>query len=243
MSDYFKSDQTYIYLKKPYCEFYLPQSYFEGMSGFSEDLGQMIRGLGVFVIGFFENGKLKEYKTMAIPTTTEVYVNDYENRMVDLPGSGPTMCKVLKFFEGDKVMNSTTIDDSSNAELYLKFVTQGKVPKTIPYDKALMLWRRNQEMNGVHLGVPAVIEELILSVSYRDKNNPGRKFSHVIGKDPENVSPFDYTMASIRQICQYTSTFTALTFEDMDSMITTSLNRTREHNPEAASPIESLIKM
>ena len=50
-------------------------------------------------------------------------------------------------------------------------------------------------------------------------------------------------MASIRQICQYTSTFTAVTFEDLDSMVTTSLNRERENIPETESPIEKIIKM
>jgi hypothetical protein len=50
-------------------------------------------------------------------------------------------------------------------------------------------------------------------------------------------------MASIRQICQYASTFTALWFEDFDAMVTTSLNRTRENKPEANSPLEKIIKM
>ena len=64
----------------------------------------------------------------------------------------------------------------------------------------------------------------------------------VAGKD-DNVSDYDYKMASIRQICQYSSTFTALTFEDFDSMVTTSLNRTAEHKSEQESPLEKIIKM
>ena len=58
-----------------------------------------------------------------------------------------------------------------------------------------------------------------------------------------DISQFDYQTASIRQICQYTSTFTALTFEDIDSMITTSLNRSRNKGNEVDSPIERIIKM
>ena len=87
-------------------------------------------------------------------------------------------------------------------------------------------------MNSVNLGVPSVIIELILSAAYRYKKDPTKKFSHVIGKDL-NVSQFDYTMNNVRQICQYTSTFTALTFEDMDSMVTTSLNRAKTKKPPA----------
>lgn len=98
-------------------------------------------------------------------------------------------------------------------------------------------------MNGVHLGVPSVIEELILSATYRDKNDLTKKFSNTIGKDPTKVSQFDYKMVSVRQICQFTSTFTGITFEDIDSMITSSLNRARNKTEEKPSPIEKIIKM
>jgi hypothetical protein len=63
----------------------------------------------------------------------------------------------------------------------------------------------------------------------------------VIGKDI-SVSPYDYSMANIRKICQYGSTFTAMTFEDINSMITVSVNRTREKKNEMESPIEKIIK-
>lgn len=241
---YFKSDSKYIYLEQDYCEFYIPISYFEGTSGFAEDQGQMIKAMGIFNIGFFENGNLKETRVLNLPSWINLYVYDYELRSVNLPGeSSPVPCKVLKYYHGSKVMDSVIIEDSSNAELYLKFITQGKIPPSVPYDKSLILWRKNQAMTGVKFDVPSVIAELILSASYRDKNDPSRKFAQVIGKDPNNVSQYDYKMASIRQICQYTSTFTAITFEDIDSMITTSLNRCRDKKPEVESPIEKIIKM
>ena len=50
-------------------------------------------------------------------------------------------------------------------------------------------------------------------------------------------------MASIRKICQYASTFSSITFEDIDSMITTSVNRAREKKPEADTPVEMLFKL
>ena len=240
---YFKSDGKFIYLDTQYVEFYIPKYYFESTGNFAEDNGSFIRVLGIFDIGIFENGKLKEMKVLNLPTWIELFVVDSEEKTVVLPGDpSPTPCFVLKYTKGQKIMNSSVIQDSTNVESYLDFVNKGKVPSIVPYEKSIQIWRKNQELNGANLGVPSVIQELILSVAYRSKQDPSKKFAHVIGNDL-SVSQYDYIMNNIRQICQYTSTFTALTFEDIDSMVTTSLNRTRNKGNEAFSPIEDLIKL
>ena len=242
-TDVFKTDGNIIYLNCPYCEFYIPQSFFKSSAGFAEDRGDIIRGIGLFDVGLFKDGKLTEMKTLNIPTWIDMYVHESEDRDVKLPGSNePVPCRVLMYYQDTKVMNSKIIEDSSNVELYLKLICGGKIPTSVPYGKSAQIWRKNQRMNGVHLGVPAIIEEMILAVAYRDKSNLSQKFCKVIGQK-KNVSEYDYSMASIRQICQYASTFTALWFEDFDSMVTTSLNRTRENKPETNSPLEKIIKM
>lgn len=244
MSEYFRSDKRFIYLEKPYCEFYIPMKYFDGVAGFATDFGSTIKTMGVFDVGFFENDQLKEMRVLNLPSWITVYVNDFEISNIKLPGEDQEVqCKVLKFYKGNKVMNATIVEDSENAEMYLKFITNGKVPSSVPYNQSLRLWRKNQVLNGVHLGVPSVIEELILSATYRDKNDQTKKFATVIGADPKHVSQFDYKMVSARQICQFTSTFTAVTFEDIDSMITSSINRARNKTEEKPSPIEKIIKM
>ena len=240
---YFRSDGNYIYADCQCVEFYIPKYYFENTGNFAENNGNTIKVLGVFDIGILENGNLKEMRVLNVPTWIELFVSTSEDRDVKLPGEEDiTPCHVLTYIKGQKIMSSSIVQDSTNVETYLDFVNKGKLPSIIPYEKSLQIWRKNQELNGANLGVPSVIEEMILSVAYRDKNDPSKKFSHVIGKDL-NVSQFDYIMNNIRQICQYTSTFTALTFEDLDSMVTTSLNRTRNHGTEAASPVEDLIKL
>ena len=240
---YFRSDGNYIYADCQCVEFYIPKYYFENTGNFAENNGNTIKVLGVFDIGILENGNLKEMRVLNVPTWIELFVSTSEDRDVKLPGEEDiTPCHVLTYIKGQKIMSSSIVQDSTNVETYLDFVNKGKLPSIIPYEKSLQIWRKNQELNGANLGVPSVIEEMILSVAYRDKNDPSKKFSHVIGKDL-NVSQFDYIMNNIRQICQYTSTFTALTFEDLDSMVTTSLNRTRNHGTEAVSPVEDLIKL
>ena len=242
--DHFRSDGKSIFLEDQSCEFYIPKYYFEESGGFAEDLGNTIRVFGVFDVGFFNNGKLTEMRVMNLPVWITIFSYDTEERMVNLPNDEePTNCMVVKYNKGEKIMNDGLVEDSSNAEAYVSFVTKGKVPSIVPYEESLQMWRENQELNSVNLGVPSVILELILSVAYRYKKDPTQKFAHVIGKDL-NVSQFDYTMNNIRQICQYTSTFTALTFEDLDAMVTTSLNRAKTRGAnEAYSPLEDLLKL
>lgn len=224
------------------CEFFIPIEYFEN-NKFATDYGSTISSLGIFITRFYKNGEMTEQKTLSIPTWIKLYVYEYRNETVSLPGYDEDVpCKILRYSKGAKVMEARIIEDSDNAVKYLNFITQGKIPRTIPYEKTLELWWKNQELNGITLGVPSIILELILSVCYRDKNDPSKKFSTVIGSDL-NVSQYDYLMMSIRQICQYASTFTALTFEDFDSMVTSSLNKTREKKKEMESPVEKVIKM
>lgn len=138
-------------------------------------------------------------------------------------------------------MQDSIIVDSDNALTYLDIIMKGKLPTTIPYSKALNMWEKNQELNNVNFSVPSTTLEMILAVSYRDKDHVEKKFATVIGTDP-SVSDYDYEMLNIRQICQYASTYTAMTFEDINSMITTSINRDRDKRDEMESPVERVMK-
>lgn len=241
---YFKSDGKFIYLDAPYAEFYIPDYYFKN-NAFAEDYGSKIRGIGVFDVGFFDNDqKLTEMRVLNLPTWIDLYVTESETRNVALPNDeeNTEKCKVIKYIKGEKITNASLVQDSAYAERFANFVLQGKIPAIVPYEESIQLWINNQELNNVNLGVPAVIEELILSSAYRYKENPSLKFAHVYGKD-KNIDSFDYVMKRVREVCQYTSTFTGLTFEDMNSMITTSLNRTRSKETEAYSPLEDIIKL
>ena len=221
----FDSKNGSVVLKDTYCEFYIPMFYFDKNYNFAEDLGDKISTFGIFNVGIFNNGKLS-------------YIDK-----LNIPGTGMTPCKVIKYYQGNELFNDTIVRDSENSQTYLRFITFGKLPKSIPYSKSPQVWTKNQQMNDVNFGVPPLIQEMILSVSYRYKYNSALKFAKVIGKPNSNVSEYDYEMASIRSICQYSSTFSAITFEDMDSMITASINRLRDKKEESESPIEGLFKL
>lgn len=234
----FRSDGNHIFLNAPYCEFYIPMYYFDTTKRFAEDLSDKIKVLGIFNVGIFENGILKDMKTMNVPVMIELFVYDTELREVSMSNGEVVQCKVLKYLKDAKIMQSVVFEDDTNAKNYLRFITSGSLPSIIPYSKALQLWVSNQKLSGVHFGVSSLYLEMVLSAIYRNPSDLSQKFSKVATESGD----YDYATASIRQICQYTSTFTALTFEDFDSMVTSSLNKSREKIKENESPVEQVIK-
>lgn len=244
MASVFRSDGTYIYATLD-TEFYLPNSYFDSASGFASRNGSLITTIGIFEFKCLKNGKYLEHHVMAIPSWFDIFVYESEEREITLGDGSIEKCQVISYLPGQKIMNASIVQDSDNIEKYMAFILRGKVPSIVPYEKSRELWDRNESLNGNSLGVPSVIKELILSTYYRYKKNPSKKFSHVIGKDSTGtkISQYDYVMNNVRQVCQYSSTVAGITFEDIDTMITTSVNRTRNHEEEAYSPIEKLLKL
>lgn len=237
----FRSDGTNIYLDAPYCEFYIPMYFFDAskVNSFAEDNNETIKTLGIFNVGVFDgNGKMTAMRTMNLPTMITINVYDSEPRDVTLSDGKTQPCKVIKYLKGAKVMSSAIFQEEEYAKAYLKYITGGNLPSVIPYSQLLLMWRKNMSLNGVYFGVPSCYLELVLATMNRNPNDLSQKFSMVADKAGE----YDYATASIRQICQYNSTFTALTYEDMDSMITASLNRSRNHTQETISPVEQIIK-
>ena len=244
MASVFKEEKNNIYATMD-TEFYLPNYFFNSSGGFAERTATEISTLGVFVFSCLKNDKVVETHLMNIPAWIKIHAYTVTERDVTLPNdSTPTKCQVVSYLPGQKIMENTIIQDSENVERFMGFVLSGKIPNFIPYEKSREIWDRNESFNAASLGVPSVIKELILADFYRYKANPNKKFAHVIGKDNTGkISQYDYVMNNIRQVCQYTSTFAGLTFEDFDTMATTSVNRTRNKEVEAYSPIENLLKL
>lgn len=236
----FYTDDSFVYLGIQYCEFYIPEMYFD--KGFAIDNVDRLTVFGIFNVGIFENDKFKEMRIFNIPSTIDIYVYDSESREIKLNNGETQKCRVYKFFKDNKICLNSLVEDSDNASSYLNMLTSASIPNTIPYSKVLTIWRKNLELNGVSFGVSSAILEIILGVIYRDKKSIEHKFAKRYGKD-QSCTDFDYQTASIRQICQYASTYVGITFEDMNSMLTTSINRARDNVSESETPVEKIIKM
>lgn len=233
----------HIIVNIPYLEVYIPMSRFDKSGKYAEDNGDTIRAVACLPIGIFENDKFVEYRTIKLGEIMDFYVGDSETETKQLPGmEKPEPVRTLRYRKGDIVFDNYIIQNSLNVQKFIEMVLGGKLPSTLAYDQAMGIWTKNLSMNKVNLAVPFANLELILSVTCRDKTDPTKTFAQKIAENP-NVSMYDYVGVNMRQICQYSSTFSALTFEDFDAMATSSVRRTKMKMEEPVSPLEQIIKM
>lgn len=233
----------YIAVNVPYIEIYIPMSFFGKTGALATDNGDTITTIGSLPVGIFENGKFKEYRTLQLGEMINLFVYDSDTRQMQLPGQlAEEPVRILKYFKGDEVMQNYIVQDSLNCQRFLELELKGKLPNTLPYDKIPEIWDKNLVTNKTGLGIPAVNRELIISVQYRDNKQPSRTFAQRLNSDPK-ATMFDYVVANIRETCRYTSTFAGMTYEDFDSMVTSSLKRTKDHQEEPESPLEKIIKL
>lgn len=236
------SDGKNIILEDSYMELYIPEYFFSPSYKFAEDLGDKYNLFGIVNVGIFSNGKLSYIDTLNCPANLMINVFEMEYREVVLP-DGKTPCRVVKYYKKNKLFKNFIVKDSTNAQLFLRSITYGKLPSSIPYSHSAQFWDKNQSMNDVSFGVPSIIEEVVLRVMYRNPANLSQTYAQIAGLPNSKVGDYGYKMVSVRTVCQYASTFSAITFEDFDAMVTTSVNREREHKSEVDSPVENLFKM
>lgn len=234
-----------IYFTGDYMEMYIPEYYFSRK--LAEELGGRLRVFGLFNLQIFDDKGKKQGKieTFVFPSLIILESDEMEERnmkLLELADESEEKYRVMKFYKNDPIMLVDYPQDSSNVELFLDILTGGKIPRTIPYHQIHEIWQKNLRLNGVHLNVASNVLEAIITVLYRDPKSPENTFAKVASKKAV-IDELAYRPANIREVCARTSTFSALTFEDFDQMLTTSLNRGRYNRKEAESPLEKIIKM
>lgn len=238
---FLKNDGNSIIFTGHYLEIYIPEKFFE--TKFAKIEGATINTFGLLYCAVFDqNDKVIAQDILNLPTMIYLNLKDMESRKLTLFETDVNgTYRVIKFFKNDHVMPAGIQPNSTNAELVVDMLISGKLDY-IPYNKLLDVWRTNLRLNKTKLGVPSSVLELILGELYRDKSDPSYKFSIAINKNPK-ISQYKYRAAGVRELCSRNSTFAALTFEDMDSMITSSLNMNKYNKKQSESPIEKVIKM
>lgn len=235
ISKYFKKEGLVVKYLGEELNIFVPDAYFE--STLAEVVGDRYFIFGILSAKAINKGKT-EMSTINIPT----FLNFYPKQVEEAKDDDGEKYRILKFFKGDPVMDAQTRADSNVAQTFLKMLCRGKLPTTIPYDEYLNVWDTNLDSNSVKFNVGSVIKEIIIAEMLRTKGNPYQKYAVVKGKNPK-ADPYGYEPSNINKICSMSSTFSAVTFENMDEMIITSVNMKRYNKEQKDSPLEKIIKL
>lgn len=242
-SKYFKRIDDNIVFVGPYMEVYIPGAYFD--KGLAEEVGDNYKIFGLANIITFNDPEGKSPNPMRLlnlPVKIMTYPSGYEVRKMDMKGSeGPEAVVVLKYYTNDILCNAYMAKVTHTFKDFLAILQGGKVPPFTPYDEVFNIWKKNMDIAGIKFDLADSTYEIVIAEIYRSKSNPTKKFSKVLAKDP-NHDMTDYVTYSPRQLTKSNSTFTGVTFEDMDSMLTAAVNRSVQNKPEQISPMEEIIK-
>lgn len=240
---YFKDDGANIIFTGPYMEAYIPAYYFENK--WAEELGDTIKVFGLFNIITFNdaNGKSPNpIRCFNVPLYMVTYPSAFEVRKIDLNNTNePELYTVLKYYPNDVFCPNRTTQELHSFEIFLNVLIGGHLPKSLSYDDIVGVWEKNRELNGINFDVSDTIYELVISEIYRSRKNPVKRFGMEMGANPK-TSPYAYKTASPREITKINSTFTGITFENMDEMLTSAVVRSKEDKKENTSPMEEIMK-
>ncbi len=235
IAKYFKKTSTDIVYIGEELELLLPYNYFE--IGYAERIGDHYNTYGVMEARC-KNGNKIEKGTLAVPSMINVYPKSTYETKDELDNK----IIVLKFFKNDKVTDNAVIASLDNAKLMVQQICSGKTPESIPYDKLLDQWYQNLNLNDKKYNVGSTIKELIIADLCVSKKDPSIKFAKEAGTNP-NYDKNGYKPTSINVVCANSSTFSAVTFENIDEMLITSINKKRYNKKQKESPLEKILKL
>lgn len=225
--------------------YYVPEEYFNNTTKnpIAQIEGEYTSMLGLCLWGIADkNGKVGELRLLKIPTIFYCKPNRVEKiKQEHLPNTnGPEDYRVLHFKYGDEVIsNIRTEKNVDNAELLFKLIVYtAKIPTLVSYEDIWKLFNENSEMNGFNYGLNAQLFCMLTSVLARDTRDITEPFRYTDMKDMHKYQPL-----SIRMVPKFISPFTAITSENFDegirSSIIMSANMKEEDIP--ISPLEKVI--
>lgn len=225
-------------------EVYLPKMYLD--EEIMQVFGNKISTIGIFNFRIFSSEDKKEksrMNTYTFSSIIEMHPSSFDVEKLEIFDELEEDSFItLKFYKGDVFIDDLrVVKQTTNTELFLKILNAGKIPRTIKYDRVLKLLLTSMNINGVNFGVPSTVLEVVITEIYRNRENLGESYRFFAGSG-KSKSLLDYETISLKAVSYHNSTFTALTFEDFDYALVTSVNKTKYDKTETVSPVEKVIK-
>lgn len=245
----FRVEKDTAYVDAFAVEVYLPYDYLEkAYRGFNyyEVAGTKVRYFAVGNMRFFESEKEMESpqkvrtQVLGIPMIVTAIPSEIDTREIILsPGSKPRKSIVLTFYRNDIfIENMNCLQSSNNVMILLNRIESGRLDHILP-DEAAQMMADVQVMNKAKLRIPSEEEEMLIAERYRDPNNRMKKARMHEG---DVASPDDLVSLNMRQEAQTATTYQAITHEDINTSLISSVNRFNDGIVDEPTMAEMIVR-
>lgn len=223
--------------------YYVPEEFFNNTTKnpIAQVEGEYVSMLGLCMWGIVDkNGKIGELRLLKIPTifSCKPYTVDKVKEVKLDKSNTYEDYRILRFKYGDEVIsNVRTEQNIDNAELLFKLIVfTAKIPTLVSYEDIWKLFIENADMNGFSYGLNIQLYCMLTSVICRNPKDISEPFRYTSMKDMH-----DYKPISIRTVPKYISPFTAITSENFDEGVRSSILLSKM--PEKDIPYSPLEKV
>lgn len=210
----------------------LDKNFFDDeISSFTDD---RVNTLGIFTFRVYKSSdKLDEYIDYLLNLPASIYINNYNNYTV-----GDNI-----FFSYDKddiICNfMTLIPNVKSTDSFLNYLQTCKIPLN-DFEDLVGLYNASVNLNNVGSPVQSFIIEAMVSELTRYKEDE-LELLRVALKNPK-VTKKDFQVIRIKDVARTTSTFNAISFEDMNKSLTVGVDISRFKRKQRISPLENVIQ-
>lgn len=218
--------------------FYVPASNF--VAELSTEIGNTVKTIATLFVDVWPTETSEpELFRIDIPVQISVMFSEKNQVTEDFDGTGTVKYNVYYAIRNEVVFPSKIhVQSIESAKLFINALNGAKLSTDIEYNSILDAYKENARLNGVKFGVPSILIEAMISEMTRDKDDITIPFRIKAGSTGQQKG---YQFAKIKNLAQVTSVFAALSFENMNMSIISSVNLTRSGRKQVVQPIEKVI--
>lgn len=231
-----------VVLKQGRLDVFVYEKYLGGLTNIS---GNVVHSIGLLPYMWFakwDDTKPTKTGTIKFPANVTFYPTDVEsNKTVKIyPESDDKKYTVLSFFEKDKCWSPLLIKSMDAPMDFTQALLAAKLDTNIPYNILSPYWQLIGDKNGFDLGVPGPTMDVVIRQICRYKKDRSMLYSKALEKYP-NLGQVSYQFMSSRDLCAVSGVFPAISFEDINAMIDSSINISKSGKEQNHSPVEDII--
>jgi len=237
-----------IYLDTHGLDIYLPYDYTEKAyrgNNYYSVIGTKVQFFGVGNMRFYANQKEMDAPMtvtcypLGVPTMIMSEPSEIDVREVQFSKGGPVRkCIILTYYKGDVVVsNVNSIKKNENVMITLSRLESGKFDHLSP-EVTYQIIEDVQDMNNLKLRIPPELTAIFVAERFRDPANPSQKARH---GDPA-PAPDQYVSYNTRQDAMTSTTYQAITHEDISTSLIASVNRKRSGVIDKPTVYESIVR-